>query len=247
MATINNAALLSGAFDRVANMNAAQYAAAQKLPGAIAGTADTIKQQYTAGQVAKALGEGGDQYGAASVRAMELGDQDLAVKYAELRDKDLARQQDVAFQNARLGLEREKLAAAQKGQQEDPAVAARTQQTLNDSLDDLQQLADSGDLTTWGYRRAAAGFGSESHRNATGKMKAAIAGIAPVAISRLKEAGVSGINTLGEFFNYVGLPENPTSEELAGALPRIKATLGYTGTGGGGVPQQDITSQVNLL
>lgn len=233
---VNNAGLLSGAFDRVARQYDPQVAALQQLPGAIAGTSDIIRKEYTAGQVAKALGEDGSDYNAAAQRAMALGDEATALKYADLYDKSLDRQAQTAYRNAMLAAQLQKNKAdADKDAAETAAKAAaalKAQESLNRGLEDLDAIARSGDLTTWGYRRAKGGFASETHRNAEGKLKAAIAAIAPAAIQRLKEAGVSGINTEGEFYNYIGLPPNPTSDQLAGALPRLKATLGYTGDWG---------------
>lgn len=229
---VNNQALLSDAFNRIANQNVGLDQALAQATGAVDKLAQAGVKQWRGGQIAQALGQEGTDYGAAATRAAELGDQDLALKYASLRDADLARQADIAYKNEYLRLQGAKATADADKALRDAAQKekekAQSQESLNRGLDDLEDIAKSGDLTTWGYRRAGAGFGSEKHRVAEGKLKAAIAAIAPTAIQRLKEAGVSGINTQGEFFNYIGLPENPTSDQLAGALPRLKETLGYT-------------------
>jgi hypothetical protein len=59
-----------------------------------------------------------------------------------------------------------------------------------------------------------------------GKISAAVAGIAPRAISKLKAAGVSGINSLPEFMTYIGLPANPTSQQIMGAIPMMAQIAG---------------------
>lgn len=99
---VNNAGLLSGAFDRVAHQYDPQVQALQNLPGAISNTAKTIRKEYTTGQIAKALGDDGTDYNAAAQRAMALGDEEMALKYAELYDKSLDRQAQTAYRNAML-------------------------------------------------------------------------------------------------------------------------------------------------
>jgi hypothetical protein len=59
-----------------------------------------------------------------------------------------------------------------------------------------------------------------------GKISSAVAAVAPRAIAQLKKAGVSGINTKGEFMQYIGLPENPTSQQILGALPMMAEIAG---------------------
>ena len=94
----------------------------------------------------------------------------------------------------------------------------------------LQQLVDDDSLgnfnqSSWNI------YPSDATRLAQGKLAGAIAAIAPLAIQRLKDSGVSGVNTIGEFMTYVGLPENPTSKQIEGALPLIMSSIGMTDTG----------------
>lgn len=113
---VNNANLLSGAFDRVSRMADPQYAASQQFQKAMPVAVNTVKKQYTAGQVSKALEsetEPEKQFLAASQTAMALGDEDTALKYAELYDKSLDRQAQTAYQNAKLAQERAALKAKQ--------------------------------------------------------------------------------------------------------------------------------------
>lgn len=112
---VNNANLLSGAFDRISRMNDPQAAALQRFQGAIPATSDTIRKDYTAGQVAKALESETDpekKFLAASQRAMALGDEATALQYAELYDKSLDRAAQTAYQNAKLAQDRAALKAA---------------------------------------------------------------------------------------------------------------------------------------
>lgn len=105
-------------------------------------------------------------------------------------------------------------------------------------INTLQNLADSDVLdnfsqSSWNI------YPSDTTRQAQGQLSSAVAAIAPTAIQRLKDAGVSGVNTLGEFMTYVGLPEKPTSQQIAGALPLIKKILNVeTGNSGGFVRVQ---------
>lgn len=97
-------------------------------------------------------------------------------------------------------------------------------------LAELQGIADRdsiGALTRFGN---SIGFIKDETRQDLGKISGAVSAIAPMAIERLKSVGVSGINSLPEFLTYVGLPENPTSQEIAGALPIIRQTLGLDST-----------------
>lgn len=108
-----------------------------------------------------------------------------------------------------------------------PADSAMAKETMQSSIQALEKLSDEDNLTYWDRARASVGMGSTSTRLAEGELASAIAGIAPTAIQRLKSAGVSGVNTLGEFMTYVGLPENATNDQIRGALPLIKQIVGY--------------------
>lgn len=120
--------------------------------------------------------------------------------------------------------EAEKKLKADKAAQEE----AEINRVAENALQNLEEIAASGNLTRQGYRWANVSpfGGSETHNKLKGQVTADIAAIAPLVLKRAKEAGVSGINTVGEAMMYIGLPENPTSEQLAGALPRIRDFLG---------------------
>lgn len=108
-----------------------------------------------------------------------------------------------------------------------PVDSAMAKETMQSSIQALEKLSGEDNLTFWDRARANVGMGSTSTRLAEGELASAIAGIAPTAIQRLKNAGVSGVNTLGEFMTYVGLPENATNDQIRGALPLIKQIVGY--------------------
>ena len=125
-------------------------------------------------------------------------------------------------------------AAAQKKyedeQAQQQAISEQSRDVALRGLAELQGIADRnsiGALTRFGN---SIGFIKDKTRQDLGKISGAVAAIAPMAIDRLKSAGVSGINSLPEFLTYVGLPENPTSQEIAGALPIIRQTLGLDPT-----------------
>lgn len=108
-----------------------------------------------------------------------------------------------------------------------PEDQAMQKGTMQSAIKTLEELSNAENLTFWDRARAGVGIGSTDTRLAQGQLSSAIAGIAPTAIQRLKNAGVTGVNTLGEFMTYVGLPENATNEQIKGALPLIKQIVGY--------------------
>lgn len=97
-------------------------------------------------------------------------------------------------------------------------------QSRKQAQDSINQLAgvaqrnNIGIFTDW--RRSHGLTGAETERE-YGRISSAVAGLAPRAIAKLKEAGVSGINSLPEFMTYIGLPQNPTSAQIAGAIPMM--------------------------
>ena len=105
---------------------------------------------------------------------------------------------------------------------------AQSEETARRGLAELQGVADRGNIGAWTRWRQGMGLLGDEAEQDLGKQSAALAAIAPAAISKLKEAGVSGVNSLPEFMTYVGLGEDPTSEQIAGALPIIANTLGFS-------------------
>ena len=123
----------------------------------------------------------------------------------------------------------EKYAAEQAQKQ---ASADQSRATAQRGLSELQDIADKDSIGAFTRFRNSLNLIGDETRQDLGKISGAVAAIAPMAIERLKNAGVSGVNTIQEFLTYVGLPENPTSQEIAGALPIIRQTLGLDPTQG---------------
>lgn len=96
-----------------------------------------------------------------------------------------------------------------------------------DAIDVLEKVANQGALTKFGYAfDKFSPWGGKLHQIAQGQTTSAIAALGPVLLKKVKESGASGINTVGEAYLYIGLPENPTSAEIVGALPIIKKIIG---------------------
>lgn len=112
---------------------------------------------------------------------------------------------------------------------DNPEPDVTEDQSRKQAQDSINQLAgvaqrnNIGIFTDW--RRSHGLTGAETERE-YGRISSAVAGLAPRAISKLKEAGVSGINSLPEFMTYIGLPQNPTSAQIEGALPLMAQIAG---------------------
>ena len=160
------------------------------------------------------------------VREWQLADADTQfARQKELAQMNFGNQlalENVRNQNA-IGLK--KLALDLKNQTDEQAKA--------DSLDlaqqGINQLAQVGKdnnigvFTNW---RREHGLTGKDVENDLGKISSGVAAIAPKAISNLKAAGVSGINSLPEFMTYIGLPQNPTSKQILGAIPMMAQIAG---------------------
>ena len=122
-----------------------------------------------------------------------------------------------------------------KGQAEQE-TDAQSQKQAQDSLNDLYDVASKGNIGAWTDWRVKHKLSGAETEQDLGRLSAAVAGIAPRAIAKLKAAGVSGINTKGEFLQYIGLPENPTSEQIMGAIPMMAQIAGVENP----IPQQSL-------
>lgn len=141
------------------------------------------------------------------------------------RSAQWERQDRLAADNAAAdALEKYAAEQAQKAQEEQSRATALR------GLEELQGIADRDSIGAFTRFANSINAVSDETRQDLGKISGAVAAIAPMAISSLKAAGVSGVNSLPEFMTYVGLPENPTSREIAGALPIIRNTLGLNPT-----------------
>lgn len=102
----------------------------------------------------------------------------------------------------------------------------RSRKQAQDSINQLASVADRNNIgvfTDWFRSKGLTGAQVEKD---LGEISSAVAGLAPRAISNLKNAGVSGINSLSEFMTYIGLPQNPTSKQIAGAIPMMAQIAG---------------------
>lgn len=141
------------------------------------------------------------------------------------------------YQQAMLGLQREALAQKDverklKEQEQADALAKQQQEeemsvkNAQAGVNTMKEIADAGNLgrfqdSWWNPAR----YGEDVQKD-QGKLASAIAAVAPRAIAKLKAAGVSGVNTLGEFMTYVGLPQNATSKQIGAAVPLIAQIIG---------------------
>ena len=93
------------------------------------------------------------------------------------------------------------------------------------ALKDLYDLAQSGKINALSKSTDNWFLTKESSKR-IGKREAALASLLPLTNSVARASGGSGINTLGEMMAYLGMPENATSAQIAGALPGISRKLG---------------------
>lgn len=122
-----------------------------------------------------------------------------------------------------LGLKNQAQAEADAQQAE---AEAQSQKQAQDAINDLYDVASKGNIGAWTDWRLKHKLTTAETERDLGKRSAAVAGIASRAIAKLKAAGVSGVNSLPEFMTYIGLPENPTSEQIMGALPMMAQIAG---------------------
>ena len=153
--------------------------------------------------------------------------QDADTQFA--RQKELAQMNfgnQLALENLRnknaIGLKQ--LESALKAGQNDTESLSNAQNAVNT----LSRIAQNGNIGAMTRLRQGFGMASDQQERELGEISGAIAAIAPRAIAKLKAAGVSGVNTLGEFMTYVGLPQNATSKQIAGALPLIAQVAGVS-------------------
>lgn len=102
----------------------------------------------------------------------------------------------------------------------------KSKQLAQEGINQLAEVAKNGNIGVFTNWRRERGLTGRKIERDLGKISSSVAAVAPRAISNLKAAGVSGINTKGEFLQYIGLPENPTSEQLMGAIPIMAQIAG---------------------
>lgn len=142
----------------------------------------------------------------------------------DVEDRDAGYQHDMAkflsTYQQKQNKEQEALDKAAQAKAQSEAAAMR-------GLSELYGVAERDKIGNFTRGRQAWNITSDAQEQDLGALSAGLAAVAPIAISKLKEAGVSGVNSLPEFMTYVGLGENPTSAQLRGALPIISNTLGF--------------------
>lgn len=105
-------------------------------------------------------------------------------------------------------------------------IEQQSKEQAQNAINQLYGVADRNNIGVFTDWRRKHGLTGKETEQEYGLISSAVAGIAPRAISKLKAAGVTGINSLPEFMTYVGLPENPTSQQIMGALPMMAEIAG---------------------
>lgn len=100
--------------------------------------------------------------------------------------------------------------------QKEAAVAA---------LHELNDLAESGEIWAGNKSTDKAFLSSNSSKN-IGRREQALSTLVPMTAKVAHDAGISGINSIGEAMLYLGIPANATSQQIKGALPGIIKKLG---------------------
>lgn len=159
-------------------------------------------------------------------REWQLADADKQFeRQKELADLAYGRQvalANLSNQNA-IGLEQLKNALKNQTNTQSDADSLATAQKGINQLAEVARDKNLGVFTEWRRSHGLTGKDVEIDK---GKIASGVAALAPRAIAKLKAAGVSGINSLPEFMTYIGLPENPTSEQIAGAIPLMAQVAG---------------------
>lgn len=105
-------------------------------------------------------------------------------------------------------------------------IEQQSKEQAQNAINQLYGVADRNNIGVFTDWRRKHGLTGKETEQEYGLISSAVAGIAPRAISKLKAAGVTGINSLPEFMTYVGLPQNPTSQQIMGALPMMAEIAG---------------------
>ncbi|MCQ2574562.1 MAG: hypothetical protein MJ156_00455 [Alphaproteobacteria bacterium] len=152
----------------------------------------------------------------------------LAQEQAKL-DQEIAQQKATADYYAGKNVDYSKLPVSALKEivekQEKMQKESEQKSAAKGALKDLNELAESGKITALNKATDNWVLSKESSKN-IGKREAALAALLPLTNSIARASGGSGINTLGEMMAYLGIPENATSAQIAGALPGISRKLG---------------------
>lgn len=96
-----------------------------------------------------------------------------------------------------------------------------------DALRVLDELAKSKEIRS-GNKETSDWWLSEKSSKNIGRRDQALSSLIPLTNKVARASGGSGINTVGEMMAYLGIPENATSAQIAGALPGMIKKLGMT-------------------
>lgn len=143
------------------------------------------------------------------------------LKQIEMEDAMRAREEAAAAKNAELNktmVEETKYTDPVGGTQES-AQQSTMYSAAATAINDLYKLAQGG-IGGWNNDPKSR-WNSKETANLLGKREAALSALIPITNTIAKASGGSGINTLGEMMAYLGIPENATSAQIAGALPGI--------------------------
>lgn len=106
--------------------------------------------------------------------------------------------------------------ALKEEEQKKAAVAA---------LHELSDLAENGGINSLNKSTDNWGLSSKSSKN-IGRREQALSTLVPMTAKVAHDAGISGINSVGEAMLYLGFPTDATSAQIKGALPGVIKKLG---------------------
>lgn len=93
------------------------------------------------------------------------------------------------------------------------------------ALHTLADLAEKGGIYSGNNETSDWWLAGDSSKN-IGRREQALSTLVPMTAKVAHDAGISGINSVGEAMLYLGIPANATSAQIKGALPGIIKKLG---------------------
>ena len=93
------------------------------------------------------------------------------------------------------------------------------------ALHTLDDLAKNGGINALNKSTDNWALSGESSKN-IGRREQALSTLIPMTAKVAHDAGISGINSVGEAMLYLGIPENATSKQIEGMLPGVIKKLG---------------------
>lgn len=164
----------------------------------------------------------GNVYGARKAAQREEAEKarEDAIKIAEIENE--ATKQAVAEQFAQdyIKVNDPKAKSPQQLQQEE----VQKQAALS-ALHELDDLARNGGINSLNKSTDNWALSGESSKN-IGRREQALSTLVPLTAKVAHDAGISGINSVGEAMLYLGIPANATSKQIEGMLPGVIKKLG---------------------